>query len=86
MQNLEKRVAALEQANKPVDEYTLIRRYVSPGHLDDEIYLLTDDDGNEWRRQPGETEDELIDRASKEVTRTAWGVGSLSGCCEVAPC
>jgi hypothetical protein len=86
MQNLEKRVAALELASPQTDEQTIICRYVRPGHLDDEIYLLTDNDGNAWTRHPGETEGAFIDRASKEVKRNAWGIRSLSGRCEAAPC
>lgn len=86
MQNLEKRIAALELATPQADDLTVIRRYVRPGHLDDEIYLLTDSDGNAWTRQPNETEEAFIDRASKDVKRNAWGIGSLSGRCEAAPC
>ena len=77
MQTFERRLAALEQANPPADELTIIRRMVSPGHLDAEIYRLRADDGTLWTRQPGETEQGLIDRASKEVKRTPWGVASL---------
>ena len=87
MQNLERRVAALENISAPDTRIdTIICRYVRPGHLDDEIYLLTDKDGNSWKRKAGETEDGLIDRASKEVKRSARGFGSLSGRCEAAPC
>lgn len=77
MQNLEKRVAALELVNPPADDLTIIRRYVRPGHLDAEIYRLRDDDGTLWIRQPGETEQELIDRATLEVKRNALGIASL---------
>lgn len=78
MQKLEKRIAALEATSAPADDLTIIRRFVSPGHLDAEIHRLRDDDGKLWTRQPGETEQELIDRASLEVKRTAWGVASLT--------
>lgn len=77
MQNLEKRIAVLESANPPADEITIIRKFVSSGHLDAEIHRLRDDDGKLWTRQPGETEQELIDRATLEVKRTPWGVGYL---------
>lgn len=79
MQNLEKRIAALEAANPTAADFTIIRRIVSPGQLDAEIYRLRDDDGNEWKRQTGETEQALIDRASFEVRRNSWGVASLHG-------
>ena len=61
----------------PADQFTNIRRMISPGKLDAEIYSLRDDDGNFWTRQLGETEQELIDRASIEVKRSPWGVARL---------
>lgn len=79
MQSLEKRIAALEATNVPTDDMTIIRRMVRPGHVDAEIYRLSDDDGKQWMRQPGETEQELIDRASLEVKRNPWGVACLTG-------
>ena len=78
MQRLEKRIAALEATSAPADDFTIIRRVVSPGHLDAEIHRLRDDDGKLWTRQPGETEQELIDRATLEVKRSPWGVASLA--------
>ena len=78
MPSLEKRIAALETTSAPADDMTIIRRFVRPGHLDAEIHRLRDDDGKEWTRQPGETEQELIDRASLEVKRTPWGIASLT--------
>ena len=78
MLNLEKRIAALEATTAPADEITIIRKFVSPGHLDAEIYRLRDGDGTLWTRQTGESEQELIDRASKEVQRSPWGVASLA--------
>lgn len=61
----------------PADQFTIIRRMVSPGQLDAEIYALRGDDGNFWAGQLGETEQELIDRASIEVKRSPWGVARL---------
>jgi len=78
MLNLEKRIAALEATSAPVDDMTIIRRFVIPGHLDAEIHRLRDDDGKAWMRQPGETCQELIDRASLEVKRNSWGVACLT--------
>lgn len=77
MQSLEKRIAALEVTGAPADEMTIIRRFVSPGGSDGEIHRLRDDDGKTWTRQPGETEQELIDRASREVTRNGPGCALL---------
>ena len=78
MLNLEKRIAALEATTVPADDLTIIRHYVSPGHLDDEIFCLCDDDGNQWTRLPNETEQELKNRAITEVKRNAWGVAILT--------
>ena len=61
----------------PADQFTIIRRMVSPGQLDAEIYALRGDDGNFWARQLGATEQELVDRASIEVKRSQWGVARL---------
>lgn len=78
MQAIEKRIAALEQASPPADGMVIMRRFVSPGRLDAEIHRLTDDDGKCWDRQPGESEQGLIDRASREVKRNEWGFAGLS--------
>ena len=86
MQNLEKRIIAIELQTTPPEPLTIIRRFVTPGQALPELQGLKDnEENNEWQRQPGETEQSLIDRASKEVTRSPWGVASLSGDCEAAP-
>ena len=77
MQNIEKRISALEATSAPADDMTIIRRIVRPGHLDAEIHRLRADDGAIWERLPGETERELIDLATLEVKRNPWGVASL---------
>lgn len=77
MQTIEKRIAALEQASPPAEGMTIIRRFVSPGHLDAEIHRLRGDDGELWERLPGETEQAFIDRASGEVKRNPWGTAGL---------
>lgn len=77
MQNLEKRIAALEQANPPAQELTIIRRIVVPGHLDAQVCRLRADNGQLWTRQPGETEQGLIERATSEVERNQSGAALL---------
>lgn len=77
MPNLEKRIAALETKTAPAEETTIIVQFVRPGQLDSEICRLRDDVGNLWTRQPGETEQDLIDRASLEVKRNPLGVANL---------
>lgn len=77
MQTLNRRVSALETANPPAEELTIIRRIVWPGHLDAEIDHIRDDDGNEWARQPGETEAAFTDRATCETRPNRRGIKSL---------
>lgn len=79
MQNLERRISALESATTPTDIFTIICRMVAPGHLDAEIDHMSDDHGNEWTRQPGETEAAFTDRAERETLPNPWGVKSLMG-------
>lgn len=87
MHPLEKRIAALESVNPPAEEMTIIFKSVSAGRLNAEIHRLRDDDGKLWTRLPGETEQELIDRASLEAKRSPWGVARLiSDDAEVVPC
>lgn len=67
MQNLERRISALESATTPAEKVTIIRRII-PG--DEEIQGLRSDDGRQWTRQAGETEQDLIKRASSEARDT----------------
>jgi len=78
MPSLEPRIAALEKASPATEGRVIIRRFVSPGHLDAEIHRLRGDGGELWTRQPGETEQAFIDRASGEVKRNEWGIGCLA--------
>jgi hypothetical protein len=78
MQGTENRIAALEQANPPREELTIIRHFVSPGHVNDEILRICGDGGQLWERLPGETEKELFDRAKREVKRNELGIAQLS--------
>jgi len=77
VQTLQRRIAALESANPPDENLTITRRIVSPGHLDAEIFRLRSGAGEAWERLPGETEQKFVDRASREVKRSACGVARL---------
>ena len=78
MRSLERRIAALEVQTTPPEPLTIIRRFVSPGQPMTELQGLKDNEGStEWQRQPGETEQSLIDRASLAAWRNEWGVASL---------
>lgn len=80
MQNLDRRLSALESATTPTDTFTIIlRRMVAPGHLDAEIDHLRDDHGNEWTRQTGETEAAFTDRVASETPSSERGFKALIG-------
>jgi hypothetical protein len=42
-----------------------------------ELECLRDSNGTEWKREPGESEQGFIDRASLECARNAGGVASF---------
>ena len=75
MQSLERRIAELEKADSTNEgPTTIIIRCMTPGNLEVEIQELHDSKGSQqWTRQPGETEQEFIDRASHEVKRDGPG-------------
>lgn len=78
MQGTENRIAALEKASTPTDDITIFLKIVSPGHLDDEVFRIKSRNGEQrWERLPGETQQELIDRASKEVKRNEWRAATI---------
>jgi len=78
MQNLDKRISALEQAS-PGNIGPIFIHFVGLDTKDSEIERI--EKGNqEWRRQPGETEQELKDRAKREV------IPPQAGCCTVFLC
>lgn len=80
MQNLDRRISALESATTPTDTFTIImRRMVAPGHLDAEIDHIHDAHGNEWTRQTGETEAAFTDRAASETPPKARSIRVLIG-------
>lgn len=77
MNTLERRLSVLEQAS-PADRIdAIIHRVIVPGDLDAEARTARGIDGGEWTRQPGETEDDMIDRALREIPRKPGGVAKL---------
>ena len=77
MQNLERRIAALETIESPAEELTIVRRIVWPGHLEAEIDHIRDAAGQEWTRQPGESETTFTERAASETQSNKTGVKGL---------
>lgn len=79
MQSLERRIAELEKAYSTGEEpMTIIIQWLTPGNLKEEIRELRDSKGGQqWKREPGETEQGLIDRATHEVTRNGPGCALL---------
>ena len=79
MPSLERRIAELEKAGSTNDgPITIIIWPMTCGKLDAEIYKLHDSKCcQQWKRQPGEAEQEFIDRATREVTRNGPGCALL---------
>ena len=79
MQTLDKRITELEKASSTgKGPTTIVIRFLSSENRDAEIQSLKDWKGDQqWQRQPGETEQALIDRATKEVSRNGAGCTML---------
>jgi hypothetical protein len=84
---LENRIDALERKMATNDELTVwIISFVRPGPngpIESEPIAYVGNDGERWDRQKGETLDQLKERASREVTRSAWGFACLRECYEL---
>ena len=79
MQSLEKRIAELEKA-QPINDgvQTIIVRFISPGVSGDALQALHSYSGGQhWTRDPSESEQNFIDRASREVKRNGRGIALL---------
>lgn len=68
MQNLDKRISALEQA-QPQGERVFFIFLVGMGEVDMELTYIYDNHNNHWNRLPHETESEFRDRAKSETPR-----------------
>jgi hypothetical protein len=77
MQSLERRIVALETIAPPTGGLTIVRRIVSPGHLDAETDHIRDDGGSTWARRPGESETAFTDRAVSETQSNKLGIKYL---------
>jgi len=75
MQSLEKRIAELEKANSSSDGIkTIIVRFLSPGDCADDLQALHDStSGQHWIREPSESEQDFIDRATLQMRRKGPG-------------
>jgi hypothetical protein len=82
MQNLEKRIAALEQASPQTYSvvFVILTRL---GEVDKELVHIYDSHNNQWHRKPNETEREFKDRATAETPRKENGVALLFGECSL---
>ena len=70
MATLEKRIEALEQASYTNTEVVIFIHLVGMGATDKEIERITKG-GQEWQRQPNESEQDLKDRATREASPPA---------------
>lgn len=70
------RMQKLEDASGP-GRITLVVRYiVAPGQTERTVTRVTSE-AQVWHRRPGETEDELLDRAASEARRNQQNVALL---------
>ena len=72
MQTLERRVSALEQASYSNTDDVMFVHFVGMGEVDKEIQRITHG-GQDWQRQPDESEQALKDRAQLEATPNPHG-------------
>ena len=72
MQNLNKRITALEQASYSNTDDVMFIHFVDVGEVDKEIQHITHD-GQDWQRQPDESEQALKDRAQQGATPNPHG-------------
>ncbi len=68
-QSLEKRIAVLEQASNTNTDVMIFIHLVGMGETDKEIERITKG-GQEWKRQPDESEQAFTDRANVKHCRT----------------
>ena len=78
MQSLDKRIAALEQV-KPATIGPFFIHFVGLDTKDSEMECIEKGE-QEWQRQPGETEQELRERAKREVTPPQEGCSTVFFC------
>lgn len=80
MQNLEKRIEALEQTvSEALKERVMFIILVGMGETDSEITHIYDNHGNHWHRLPNESEDAFKSRATSETPRAPNQVVMLFG-------
>ena len=72
MQALEKRIAALEQVSYSNTDEVMFIHFLGMGEADKEIQRIKNG-GQEWERQPDESEQALKDRAQRETKPNPQG-------------
>lgn len=76
MQALEKRIKALEQASYSNTDDVMFIHFVGLGEVDKKIQRITQG-GQDWLRQPDESEQSLKDRAQRESPPNPHGARIL---------
>ena len=72
MQSLEKRITALEQASYSNTDDVMFIHIVGLGEVDREIQRITHG-GQDWQRQPDESQQALKDRAQHGANPNPYG-------------
>lgn len=77
MASLGRRIEALEALTPRRDLVTIVRFFAAGAEAAEPTEYRSLDGGQRWEREPGESAEELLERASREVHRNAWGVAVI---------
>ena len=77
MASLGRRIEALEARTPRRDGVTIVRFFTAGAEAAEPTGFRTIDGSQCWEREPGESTNELVERATREVHRNAWGVAVI---------
>lgn len=80
MASLGRRIEALEALTPRRDVVTIVRFFAAGAEAAEPTAYRSLDGGQRWEREPGESAEELLERASREVHRNALGAALLIEC------
>jgi hypothetical protein len=75
--SLGRRIEALEALTPRREVVTIVRFFSAGAEAAEPTGFRTIDGAQRWEREPGETAEELVERASREGHRNAWGVAVI---------
>lgn len=74
MASLGRRIEALEALTPRREVVTIVRFFAAGAEAAEPTRFRTIDGAQRWAREPGESAEELLERASREVRRNDWGL------------